>query len=347
MSQETLHERSAPALSVIMSVYNGERYLSQAVNSIVEQSFDDFEFLVVDDCSTDGTSALCGEYASRDRRIRVIKNDKNIGLTRSLNKALGLARGKYVARMDADDVSLPRRFERQLTYLDSNPSVGLVGSFYREIDCKGEPMEVFQFPTDPVLIKWRMCFENPIPHPAVMIRKSLLDDLGGYDETWRTSQDYELFTRISQKARLTNLPQVLYLWRRHEKSVSSRENKEQRENALLISQKYVSDLLQRNVPLELIHLLWQRDRTDVKDLVRLSTVLYELCRMIAAEDIWSRQEQKLLRRYVALKIFNYIRPHLARMRTWQVVTRSFLLSPSIFGQILFSKIQKSLNPVVQ
>ncbi len=126
-----------PRVSVLMSVYNGERFLRDSVESILGQTFTDFEFLILDDGSTDSTCEILEEYANKDARIVLVRNDRNLGLTRSLNKGLRLVRGEYLARQDADDISLPKRLEMQVKFLDAHPEVGVVGSALEIIDENG------------------------------------------------------------------------------------------------------------------------------------------------------------------------------------------------------------------
>ncbi len=160
-----------------MSVYNGEKYLREAIDSILGQTFKDFEFLIIDDGSTDSSVEIIRSYA--DPRIRLIQNEENIGLSRSLNKGLKLARGEYIARMDADDISLPRRLAAQVGLLDKQPDIGLVGTSIQLIDCDGERMHVHRVPTTHAQILWALCFTTPLAHPSVVFRKVIIECVGG------------------------------------------------------------------------------------------------------------------------------------------------------------------------
>jgi glycosyltransferase involved in cell wall biosynthesis len=146
-----MNKRSYPKVSVVMSVYNGEKYLCEAIDSILNQTFENFEFLIVNDGSTDRTLEILQSY--RDPRIKVINNERNIGLTASLNKGLKIAKGEYVARMDADDVSFPHRLEQQKAFLDRNPRVAMVGSWAEVIDESGKTQETWRVLTSSHLLK--------------------------------------------------------------------------------------------------------------------------------------------------------------------------------------------------
>ncbi len=202
---------ASPKVTVLMPVCNGERYLGKAVDSILSQTFKDFEFLIVNDGSTDRTMEILKGY--EDPRIKVISNGKNIGLTKSLNKALRKAKGEYIARMDADDISESNRLERQAEFLEEQPLVGVLGINSWIIGEKGESLGKTQYATANRGIMARMLGENQMVHSSLMARKELLERLGGYEEKLALAQDYELILRLSNAAKLANLPEPLHQWR--------------------------------------------------------------------------------------------------------------------------------------
>lgn len=206
------NNKSAMAkVSVIMSVKDAEAYVEEAVNSILNQSFRDFEFIIVDDGSRDGTVRLLKELEGKDNRIKIITNAENMGLTRSLNKAIASASGEYLARMDADDVSMPQRFEKQAYFLDDNTAVAVLGTSYYGIDDNGAVVSTISAPTKDEDIKKNLISGNPFCHPSVMIRKSILDKVGSYKEEFRHTEDYELWFRIAKSgARMANLEDFLF-----------------------------------------------------------------------------------------------------------------------------------------
>jgi len=218
----------APRVSVVMSVYNGARYLQQSVNSILHQSFRDFEFIIINDKSTDNTSDILHAYD--DQRIRIIDNEENIGLTASLNKGLQECRGAYIARMDADDYSLPQRLQSQVAFLDAHPKVGLCSGW--RIEDNGKKQRPFMPPCDDEQIRVELLLEgNVLGHPAVMLRKNVLEEHSlSYDEHFSSSQDYDLWVRMSAFTRLAILPEFLIIYRIHNDTVTTKSGVKQAEN---------------------------------------------------------------------------------------------------------------------
>jgi glycosyltransferase involved in cell wall biosynthesis len=210
-----------PMVSVIMSVY-GARYLRDSVNSVLTQTFGNFEFVIVDDGSTDDTWSILSAYATRDARLVLLRNDNNIGYTRSLNRGLGAARGTLIARQDADDISMPERLARQVAFLEANPEVGLVASQIRVIDADGNPVkqEMFTGPLDNDGIQQQLLEHCCLCHGSVMFRRTCLDAVGFYDEGLEPAEDYDLWLRIAEVTRLAKLPDKLFCYRRHADSVS-------------------------------------------------------------------------------------------------------------------------------
>ena len=202
---------ATPRVTVLMTVFNGERHLREAVDSVLRQTFGDFELVIVDDGSTDGTAALLA--AISDPRVRVTHNDENLGLTPSLNRGLGLARGELIARHDADDVSEPERIARQIAFLDAHPDVALVGAWYRKIDDASASLGERTLPVDHDRIRWALHFYCPIVHSAAVFRTSVVRELGGYDEAFVYAQDYDLWSRLATTRRVANVGEPLVRYR--------------------------------------------------------------------------------------------------------------------------------------
>lgn len=225
-----------------MSVRDGESFLSQAIDSVISQTFPDFELIVIDDGSTDATSRILDGYS--DTRIVRLKNEQPLGLTLSLNRGLCCARGKFIARQDADDLSRPERFERQLNFLQATDHVELLGSSYSLIDSSGAVLQTIELPSSEEAIRWHLLFHNPFCHSSVMFSRKALSAAGGaYNTSYAFAQDYELWARILHKAQGANLPEPLVQLRVHDASVSSRYQSQQQQAANSVSAMLLKDIL--------------------------------------------------------------------------------------------------------
>ena len=212
---------ATPAVSVVLPVYNGERHLAEALDSVLAQTFTDFEFLIIDDGSTDGSPALLEAYAKRDSRVRVHRHPVNSGITATLNTGCRLARGRFVAITNQDDVCLPQRLEKQLAYLEAHPDVSLLGGAAVLINEEGRFLRIKQYPADPALATWSMLFLSSILHPAATIRREILEQVGFYPAGYGGgTEDYALGTRISHVSKLCSLPDVLLRYRLHAQNFS-------------------------------------------------------------------------------------------------------------------------------
>ncbi len=235
-----------PKISVILSVYNGERFIKEAVGSILDQTFSDFEFIIVDDGSTDGTAEVLDAFS--DPRIVRLKNEKNISLVKSLNRGLGVARGELIARMDADDISYPQRFERQVRFLEENPEVGVLGTHVKHVDARSKFISVLEPPATHELIYWKMLFSCAIVHPSVMMRRDLVNRAGGYNPSFIHVEDTELWSRLVGLTRFANLQEVLHVRRLHGRSIMSTQSDVQYRSGTVIRKRLFSGVLNREVP---------------------------------------------------------------------------------------------------
>ncbi len=214
------------AISVIMPVYNAQTYLRECIDSVLNQTFADFEFIIIDDCCIDGTIAILASY--NDARIKIFKNETNLGLTKSLNRAIELAQGKYIARMDADDICLPARFEKQFLLLEANPQIGLCGTWYENF---GDKTGTAKYNTTHNEIVLGLLYQSQFCHPTVMMRKEILDRHHlRYDTAFTTAQDYELWSRMAHVCETANVDEVLLRYRFHAESVSSKKKEQQLQN---------------------------------------------------------------------------------------------------------------------
>ncbi len=210
-----------PTISVLLPVYNSQRYIRAAVESVLDQTFGDFELLALDGGSTDRSLSILRKYEARDRRVRVIAREK-LALAPSLNEMIAIARGRYLARMDSDDVSRAKRFEKQVAYLEAHPSCVAVGSRSVITDPQGMPIcEYLNVLTHEEIDSAHLLDlgGTQICHPAAMMRRDAVVQIGGYCEEYRYGEDLDLFLRLAEIGTLANLPEVLFERREHLKSI--------------------------------------------------------------------------------------------------------------------------------
>lgn len=205
-----------PLISVIMSTYNDELYIAKSLESILHQTVRDFELIIFDDCSSDGTVAKIREY--EDARIHLICNEENCGLTKNLNKGLRIAKGRYIARMDGDDISELTRFEKQLAFLEKHPEVYLISCHAQNF---GESNLVNRIKGNSDELQCRMLIRPVFAHPGFMMRRELIDEGFFYDESFRTAQDYEFAVRVAKKHAIGMVPEILLHYRVHKKQISN------------------------------------------------------------------------------------------------------------------------------
>jgi len=223
-----------PLVSVVMSVYNSEKYVSRAIESILNQTFKDFEFIIINDGSQDNTLDILKEYENKDNRIKII-DQENKGLTKSLNIGIKAAKGKYIARQDDDDVSLSTRFEKQVEYLEKNKEVVLLGTNQYEINGEVETIGTYY---DNKTINNIVYLYNPIAHTSAMYRRNVFIEIGLYDESFETSQDFEAWMRLANYRKISMLKDVLVKRYICKDSISSKKKFVQLYNGYRARMKY-------------------------------------------------------------------------------------------------------------
>jgi len=230
---------ASPKVTVLMPVYNGEKYLREAIDSILGQTFADFEFLIINDGSTDGSLEVLRPYS--DPRVRVVGNEKNLGLVATLNRGLALAKGEYVARMDCDDISLPKRLEKQIAFMDAHPEIGICGTWVKTF---GNTNDItIRFPTDPDKIRCVTFFNSCVSHPSIVMRSAALKMHGiSYDPAYCHAEDYALWVEALQHFDLANIGEVLHLYRQHPDQVTVRHLAAQTETIHGIRRNLLADL---------------------------------------------------------------------------------------------------------
>jgi glycosyltransferase involved in cell wall biosynthesis len=221
---------TSPLISVCLAVYNTEKYIAQAVESILNQTFEDFEFLIIDDGSTDKSPEILQSYAEQDQRIRFYHRE-NQGISKTRNQMLKQARGKFIAVMDADDIAYPERFEHQVKFLKNNPDVVCVGGAFEFIDEEGRFLHCLQPPKiDTEIQRLMLAGHTAINHPCAMIRRKSITQIDGYTEDMATVGDLDLFLRLGEVGKLANLEKTVLKYRLRMTSTSEQKQAQQTED---------------------------------------------------------------------------------------------------------------------
>lgn len=213
MVSETKIKSKYPLVSVLMPAYNAEKYIGEAIKSILNQTFTDFEFIIIDDCSSDKSWDIIKKYAKADKRIVALRNKHNLGGCMILNKGLSLARGEYIARADHDDWSYPDRLEKQLDFIELHPEVGIVGGMMEIINETGKVIGKRKYNLSDKEIRKKIFWYSPFSHPLVLMRKIVIDKVGYYNPEFAPADDYELYFRIGKVSKFANLEDVLLKYR--------------------------------------------------------------------------------------------------------------------------------------
>jgi len=213
-------------VSVVMSVFNGERFLREAVESILDQSWREFEFIVIDDGSTDHSAPILDSYQNYDARVKVYHRE-HVGLIESLNRGCRLAQGKYIARMDADDVASKDRLMTQVEFMEAHPEIGALGGAVEWIDATGKSLGTHRYPVGDRQIKATLLQGCAFWHPTVLLRREVFVWAGGYRSVVVDAEDYDLWLRIADHFQLANLEAVVVKYRIHPQQVSMRKTEQQ------------------------------------------------------------------------------------------------------------------------
>ncbi len=224
-----------------MSVFNGEQFLAEAMDSILDQTFQDFEFIAIDDGSTDGSAAILDSYQKKDSRLRVY-HQENRGLIESLNRGCSIARAKYIARMDADDIATRDPLQLQIDFMEQHPEVGLLGGAIEYIDGQGRVFRTYRHPISDLDIRAALArAEGSFCHPATVMRSDVLRATGGYRSNFLDAEDYDLWLRIAKRSQVVNLEGVVLKYRIHPGQVSQRKLRQQGLSILAAHESALSD----------------------------------------------------------------------------------------------------------
>ena len=236
-------------VTVQIPVYNGEKYLKECLESILNQSFTDFECLIIDDGSSDGSAAVIESF--RDPRVRFVRNERNMGISLTRNRGFDLARGEYIALMDCDDVCPPERLARQVAFMDAHPEVGICGSWVQEMYPDGQMIkeQLRRYPQDDAPIRRMMMQDCPLWNPSLMLRKSMVRQHRlYYNPDFKLGEDFDLVVRAAAVTQLANIPEALLYYRRHENQISTRRTFEAHRNANLLRMNLIAKEAGKHLP---------------------------------------------------------------------------------------------------
>ena len=325
-----------PKVTVLMSVYNGERYLREAVESVLNQAFAGFEFIIIDDGSTDATSEILDGFG--DPRIVRFMNERNIGLAGSLNKGLAMARGEYIARMDADDINLPERLAKQVVFLDEHREVGVVGCAIQVIDADGSPIRVQRYPTTHGPLLWALCFYTPLAHPTVVFRKAVVERVGGYDCALLINEDRDLWQRLSSVTRFANLPEVLFSYRMHPGSACHIYSDPVGCNSAKSGQRMMSGILGYNVSLEVCRSLGLGRFQTAVDALQAVSVIRSLYDTFMGKTSLSTSEKRVIRSDATQRLVSlaWRWMHKAKMRR-EFLALALRMNPLLVAKVIVGR----------
>ncbi len=231
-----------PLVSVVMPVYNSEKYVAEAIESILNQTYKNFEFIIVNDASTDNSLEIIKKYAKKDKRIKIITNPVNYYISKTRNVGIKLAKGKYIITHDSDDISLPTRIEEQVDYLNKHSKVGVVGSWIQLFNDSNSETSIRKYPEDDESLRKMIFFCSPIAQPVSAIRKEVFNKIGLYSEIDPPSEDLYLWFMIGTKFKYANIQKVLLKYRFHEKSATGSKLRVMEEKSIAVREKFRNNL---------------------------------------------------------------------------------------------------------
>lgn len=234
----TKKENKNELISVLMPAYNAEKYIGEAIESILSQTYKNFEFIIIDDCSTDKTGEIIEKYKKKDKRIKAYKNKKNIYIAANRNELIKLAKGKYIAWQDADDISLPQRLEHQYKFLEKNPKVGIVGGYLQFFNDKEGNTSVRKYSANDEELRRKIFRYSPVAQPTAMIRRKILSEVGVYNLKYPPAEDIDMSFRIGKKCKFANLQEITLRYRENETSATFKKLKKIELSTIEIRNKY-------------------------------------------------------------------------------------------------------------
>jgi glycosyltransferase involved in cell wall biosynthesis len=280
-----------PEVSIVMPTHNASATLDEAVCSILDQTWQDFEFIIVDDGSSDDTLHKLERYARLDSRVKLYRQRKE-GMIAALNRGCRQARADYIARMDADDISLPRRIERQREFLERHPEIGIVGTWASRMDEKGSIIGEWCPSPNPQVLKWGHFFGCCVIHPSVLMRRQILEVLEFYKVDAVHAEDRDLWLRASAITEFSNIPEILLKYRVWHKSTSKRLRQEYVDNAIKLGVFFISDFLKDNTSIEAVAGLRGTTLANLGQIRLTAALLERIYHAFVAENSLSSQDRK-------------------------------------------------------
>lgn len=301
-----------PKISVLMPVYNAEKFLREAIDSILNQTFRDFEFLIINDASTDNSKKFILSY--KDPRIKYFENNKNLGVARTLNRGLRLAKGEYIARMDADDICFPDRLKLQYDKIITDKNLVIISSHFDWINEKGNYNSTYRLASSPEEIFYELQFRNCLGHPTIIFdRKIIVKEFGGYDEKYE-AEDYDLWLRVSQKYKIMKLNKVLMKVRRSKHNKTALFRKTLNKSAIIIAQNNLQSLIGKSIDADIVTILAdfnplsnspQKIKEALAILEEINIVILDRCPLYLDESIikkCSENKKSVLKLYLSITV---------------------------------------------
>ena len=330
-------------VSVLMPVYNVEQYVGLAIESILNQTFRDIELILINDGSTDRTGEIAQSY--HDARIRYISNSRNLGLVASLNLGLEIAGSEIIARMDGDDISMPNRLEKQYQFLFDHQDVGAVGSAVQIVDQNSRPIRIWKFPSDPAMLLWTMIFSNPMAHPSVVMRKSLVQHVGGYRDY--AAEDIDLWERLSKVTLITNLPFVLLRIRKHHSNITMKNKEIISSSAAEISERIILRLTHEVPPPGLVEMIYKKRIDHPSDSLAVARLIDNLYRLYVTSPGISPVARRNIRLDAARRLLRFVMVkniHIKQRR--HLLWSAMVLDPFVLIRASSSRISTLLAPAI-
>lgn len=335
-----------PDISVILTVLNGERYISASIDSILNQTFRNFELIIINDGSTDTTSDIIKSYP--DSRIVYLQNETNCGIPKSLNRGLNIARGRYIAIMDADDISMPERFSKQFEFLENNPEVGVCGTWINIIDKNGNFVCNSRYPVFSNVISCFLLFYCCIANPTSMYRKKIIHEIGNYDAEFIAAMDYDLWTRVNEHYRIINLPEFLLNYRIHGGGISQNREKRYHEDYRIRKNAigcFLGNSLSSEEEWALNEWIKPNSKMRLDDIFLIDNLILKIYKKTLLTHNLSHDELEEINIYFANQAINlaWLSKPISKIASVKLIIRGVKYHPAILSKIF----KKTLNVACQ